>query len=121
MIKKVLIACHGEVAIRLLSEFAGAAVKTVAVYTEQDSNSEHARLADEAICIGKTLKSYYSDWHRIISAAEISDVDSIHPGGGPLSTHERFAEVCTEIGIHLIGSNAEPDGPASGSQPFPPA
>src|SRR6266446_1339892 len=80
MIRKVLIADHGEVAIRLLSEFAGAGVKTVAVYTVQDCNSEHVRLADEAICIGKTLKSYHSDWHRIISAAEISEVDAIHPG-----------------------------------------
>src|SRR6185503_15103797 len=93
MIRKVLIACRGEVAVRLLSEFA---VQTVAVYTVQHCNSEHARLADEAICIGETLRSYHSDWPRIISAAEISDVDAIHPGDGPLCNHERFAEVCTE-------------------------
>jgi acetyl-CoA carboxylase biotin carboxylase subunit len=112
MIRKVLIADHGGVAVRLLSEFAEAGVKTVAVYAEQDCNSEHVRLADEAICIGKTLKSYYSDWHLIIFAAEISEVDAIHPGDGPLSAHERFAEVCTESGIHLIGRNADQGGSA---------
>jgi len=110
MIRKVLIADHGDVAVRLLSEFKSAGVKTVTVYTVQDCNSEHAQLADEIICIGDTPKSYYSDWHRIISAAEISEVDAIHPGDGPLATHERFAEVCTEIGIQLIGRNAEEGG-----------
>ena len=107
MIKKVLIACRGEVAVRLLWEFAKSDMRTVAIYTEQDCNSEHVRIADEAICIGKTLKSYDSDWHRVISAAEISEVLAIHAGDGPLSTHERFAEVRTEIGIRLIGGNAE--------------
>ena len=105
MIKKVLIADHGHVAIRLLSEFKRAGVKTVAVYTMQDANSEHVILADEVICIGDTPKSYFSDWQRIISAAEISEADAIHPGDGPLSTHERFAEVCREIGIQLLGRN----------------
>ena len=85
-------------------------MRTVAVYTQQDCNSEHIQLADESICIGKTLKSYYSDWNRIISAAEISEVDAIHPGDGPLSTHERFAEVCAEIGIQFLGRNAEQGG-----------
>jgi len=107
MIKKVLIACHGPSAVRLLSEFARSNVRTVAVYTEQDHSAEHVQLADEIICIGKTLTSYTSDWHRIISAAEISEVDAIHPGDGHLSTHERFAEVCAEIGVQFLGSNAE--------------
>ena len=106
MIRKVLIADHGDVAIRLLLEFKRAGVKTATVYTMQDCNSKHVKLADEAICIGKTPKSYYSDWHRIISAAEISEVDAIHPGDGPLSTHERFAEVCAKWGIQLLGRNA---------------
>ena len=110
MIKKVLIACHGPSAVRLLSEFARSNVRTVAVYTQEDHSAEHVQLADEIICIGKTLKSYTSDWHRIISAAEISEVDAIHPGGGPLSTDERFAEVCTEIGVQLIGRDAEQGG-----------
>ena len=101
MIKKVLIACHGAGAVRLLSEFARSNVPTVAIYIEQDCNSEHVRLADEAICVGKTLRSY-DDWHRIISAAEICEVDAIHAGDSPLSGHDRFAEVCAESGIHLI-------------------
>jgi acetyl-CoA carboxylase biotin carboxylase subunit len=110
MIKKVLIADHGDSAVRLLLEFKRAGVKTVAVYTVQDVNSEHVRLADEVICIGDTPKSYSSDWHRIISAAEISEVDAVHPGDGPLSTHERFAEVCSEIGVQFLGRNAEQGG-----------
>jgi acetyl-CoA carboxylase biotin carboxylase subunit len=113
MIKKVLIADHGDVAIRLLSKFAREGVRTVAVYTQEDCNSEHVQLADEVICIGRTLKSYHSDWERIISAAEVSDVNAIHPGDGPLSTHERFAEVCTECGIHLI-RDSEPGNSANG-------
>jgi acetyl-CoA carboxylase biotin carboxylase subunit len=109
MIRKVLIACRGAVAVRLLSEFAKSNVRIVAVYTEEDCHSEHVQLADEAICIGRTVKSYASDWERIISAAEISEADAIHPGDGPLSAHERFAEVCTECGIHLI-KDAEQGG-----------
>jgi acetyl-CoA carboxylase biotin carboxylase subunit len=110
MIRKVLIADHGDVAVRLLSEFKRAGVKTVTVYTVQDCNSEHVQVADEIICIGETPKSYYSDWQRIISAAEISEVDAIHPGDGPLSTHERFAEVCAEIGVQLLSRKAEQGG-----------
>jgi acetyl-CoA carboxylase biotin carboxylase subunit len=106
MIRKVLFADHGHVGIRLLFEFKRVGVKTVTVYTMQDCSSEHVQLADEVICIGKTTKSYYSDWHRIISAAEISEADAIHLGDGPLSTHERFAEVCAESGIQLLGRNA---------------
>jgi acetyl-CoA carboxylase, biotin carboxylase subunit len=111
MIRKVLIACGGEAATRLLSQFAKADIRTVAVYTQEDCNSEHIQLADENFCIGRTLKSYTSDWHRIISAAEVSDADAIHAGDGPLSTHERFAEVCTECGIQLItGSDSDKGG-----------
>ncbi len=109
MIRKVLIACRGETATRLLSQFARSDIRTVAVYTEEDCNSEHVQLADETICIGKTLKSYASDWHRIISAAEICEVDAIHAGDGPLSAHERFAEVCTECGIQFL-TDAEQGG-----------
>ncbi len=109
MIRKVLIACRGETASRLLSEFATSDVLTVAVYTQEDFSSEHVKLADEAICIGKTIKSYASDWHRIISAAEISEVDAIHVGDGPLSAEERFAEVCAECDIEFL-SDAEQGG-----------
>jgi acetyl/propionyl-CoA carboxylase alpha subunit len=106
MIRKVLIAEHGDVAVRLLSEFKRAGVKTVAVYTVQDVNSEHVQVADEICCIGDTPKSY-DDWKHIISAAEIYEVDAIHPGNGPLSIHERFAEACTKIGVQLLAKNAE--------------
>jgi acetyl-CoA carboxylase, biotin carboxylase subunit len=101
MIKKVLIACRGETAIRLVSQFAKANVRTVAVYTLDDSNSAHIQLADENICIGETLKGY-ARLDRVISAAEVSDADAIHAGDGPLSADERFAEVCVECGIKLI-------------------
>lgn len=107
MIKKVLIACRGETAIRLLSLFAKANVRTVAVYTLDDSNSAHIQLADENICIGGTLESYTKDWHRIISAVEVSDADAIHAGAGPLSADERFAEACVECGIKLITDSDE--------------
>jgi acetyl-CoA carboxylase biotin carboxylase subunit len=110
MIKKVLIADHGDVAVRLLWEFKRAGVKTVTVYTEEDYHSAHVDLGDEAVCIGKTLKCYTTRWDRIISAAEISGANAIHPGDGPLSTDERFIEVCGEIGVQFLGRNAEQDG-----------
>lgn len=103
MIKKVLIADHGAVAIRLLWEFKRAGVKTVAVYTAQDWNSQHVQLADESICIGDTLECYHRRWDRIISAAEIIEADAIHPGDGPLSIHKHFAEVCSNIGVKFLG------------------
>lgn len=107
MIRKVLIAWHGEAAVRPLAEFARSNVQTVTVYTQEDCNSEHVRRAGEAICIGKTLESYSIDWERIISAAEIVGADAIHPGEGPLSNHERFAEVCAECGIFLFRDAGE--------------
>ena len=107
MIKKVLIAYGGEAATQLVLEFTRSNVRTVAVYTQQDSNSEHIRLAHESFCIGRTLKSYHTDWHRLISAAELTEVDAIHAGDSPLATDERFAEVCTEIGVQLIGRKSE--------------
>ncbi len=110
MIRKVLIADHGEVAVGLLSEFKRAGVRTVAVYTVEDCNAEHVQVADEICCIGGTPKSYDTDWKHIISAAEIYEVDAIHPGNGPLSIHERFAGACTKIGVQLLGKNAEQSG-----------
>jgi acetyl-CoA carboxylase biotin carboxylase subunit len=110
MIRKVLIACHGEVAARLVGHFQKSGVRTVVTYTEQDCLSEHVRLADEAICIAETLQSYDTDWQRIISAAEVSEVQAIHVGNGPLSYHERFAETCAQIGVQLLGRNAEQGG-----------
>jgi acetyl-CoA carboxylase, biotin carboxylase subunit len=105
MIRKVLIADHGYVALRLLFEFRRVGMKIVAVYTQQDCDFEYLQMADEIVCIGKTPKSY-GDWQRIISAAEIYEVDAIHPADGPLTSHERFAEVCAEIGVQLLGRSA---------------
>jgi acetyl/propionyl-CoA carboxylase alpha subunit len=116
MIRKVLIACGGEVAIRLIKEFARSKVRTVAVYTQEDGDSKHLQFADEGICIGESLGSYASDWRRVITAAKITDADSIHPGEGPLSTHAGFAEACTESGLHLIGRDAE-SGTTGNSRP----
>jgi acetyl/propionyl-CoA carboxylase alpha subunit len=110
MIQKVLIADHGDTAVRLLWEFKRAGVKTVTVYTEEDCHSAHVALGDDAICIGKAFKCYTTRWDRIISAAEISGANAIHPGGGPLSTNERFIEVCNEIGVQFLGPNAEQSG-----------
>jgi len=95
MIKKLPIACRGETAIRLLWQFADVNIQTVAVYTEEDFNSVHIQLADETICIGKRLKDC-ARLDCVISAAEVSDVDAIHAGDGPLSADERFVEVCVD-------------------------
>ncbi len=110
MIQKVLIADHGDAAVRLVWEFKRAGVKTVTVYTEEDYRSPHVELGDEAICIGKTLKCYHARWDRIISAAQICGANAIHPGGGPLSTDERFIEVCGEIGVRFLGRKAAQGG-----------
>jgi acetyl/propionyl-CoA carboxylase alpha subunit len=110
MIRKVLIADHGEVAVGLISEFKRAGVRTVAVYTVQDCNSEHVQAADEIICIGDTPKDYIDCWQHIISAAEISEVDAIQLGGGALSGHQGFADACAKIGVQLLGRNAERGG-----------
>jgi pyruvate carboxylase len=107
MIRKVLIADYGEVAVELLTKFKRAGVRTVAVYTVEDCNAEHVQVADEICCIGDTLNSYGTDWKHIVSVAEIYEVDAIHPGNGPLCIHERFAEVCSKIGVQLLGKCAE--------------
>lgn len=112
MIHKVLIADHGVAAVRLIWEFKRAGVRTVTVYTAEDYRSPHALLGDEAICIGKTLKCYHTRWDRIITVAEICEVDAIHPGDGPLSSDERFIEVCGEIGVLFLGRNAGQGGVA---------
>lgn len=94
----------------MIWEFKRVGVKTVTVFTEEDHRSPHVELADDAICIGKTLKCYYTRWDRIISVAEICEVNAIHPGDGPLSIDERFREACAEIGVQFLGRNAEPGG-----------
>ena len=101
---KVLIANRGEIAVRVISACKELDIKTVAVYSEADRYSSHVRFADQAICIGpaKSARSYL-DMPSIISAAEITNVDAIHPGYGFLSENAGFAEVCESSGIKFIG------------------
>ncbi len=102
--KKILIANRGEIAVRVICACKELGIQTVAVYSEPDRYSAHVRFADQAICIGpaKSARSYL-DIPSIISAAEITDVDAIHPGYGFLSENAAFAEVCEASGIKFIG------------------
>src|SRR5580704_4857054 len=102
--KKILIANRGEIAVRVISACKELGIQTVAVYSEPDRYSSHVRFADQAICIGpaKSARSYL-DIASIISAAEITDVDAIHPGYGFLSENASFAEVCEASHITFIG------------------
>jgi acetyl-CoA carboxylase biotin carboxylase subunit len=102
--KKILIANRGEIAVRVISACKELGIRTVAVYSEADRYSSHVRFADQAICIGpaKSARSYL-DVPSIISAAEITNVDAIHPGYGFLSENAGFAEVCETSGIKFIG------------------
>jgi acetyl-CoA carboxylase, biotin carboxylase subunit len=106
--KKILIANRGEIAIRIIGACKELGIGTVAVYSEADRNSSHVRFADQAICIGpaKSARSYL-DVPSIISAAEITNVDAIHPGYGFLSENADFAEVCEASGIVFIGPKPE--------------
>src|SRR5580693_7831764 len=108
MFEKVLVANRGEIAVRIIRACKELNVRTVAVYSEADANSMHVQLADEAICIGKPPASEsYLRIDRIISAAEVTDVDAIHPGYGFLSENAHFAEVCRACNIKFIGPSPE--------------
>src|ERR1700686_2512178 len=102
--KKVLIANRGEIALRIICACKELGIGTVAVYSEADRDGLHVRFADRAICIGpaKSAKSYL-DIPSVISAAEITNVDAIHPGYGFLSENAGFAEVCETSGLRFIG------------------
>ena len=107
MFEKILVANRGEIAIRILRACKEMNVRTVAVYSEVDANSMHVQMADEAICIGKGPSSEsYLRIDRIISAAEIADVDAIHPGYGFLSENAHFADVCESCNIRFIGPSS---------------
>lgn len=104
MIQKVLIANRGEIALRIVRACRELGVATLAVYSEADEQSLHVQLADEAICIGPAASSEsYLKADRLISAAEIADVDAIHPGFGFLSENAEFAEQCESCNIKFIG------------------
>ena len=104
MFKKILIANRGEIALRVIRACKEMGIRTLAVYSEADVDSLHVQLADEAICIGPAASAAsYLKIDRIISAAEVGDVDAIHPGYGFLSENAHFAEVCESCNIKFIG------------------
>ena len=108
MIRKVLIANRGEIALRVISACREMGIRTVAVYSEADRHSLHVRFADEAICIGPPRPGdSYLNVPAVISAAEIANVDAIHPGYGLLSENANFAEVCRASNIKFIGPPPE--------------
>src|SRR5213596_1993526 len=107
MFEKILVANRGEIAVRIIRACKELNIRTVAVYSEADVNSMHVQLADEAICIGKpAANESYLRIDRIISAAEIADVDAIHPGYGFLAENAHFADVCESCNIRFIGPNS---------------
>jgi len=108
MFRKVLVANRGEIALRVLNACRELGIRTVAVYSEADRNSLHVKFADEAICIGPPrLAESYLNVPAVISAAEIANVDAIHPGYGLMSENAAFAEVCRASNIKFIGPPPE--------------
>ena len=104
MFNKVLIANRGEIALRVIRACKELGIKTLAVYSEADVDSLHVQLADQAVCIGPAPSAQsYLKIDRIISAAEIGNVDAIHPGYGFLAENAHFAEVCASCNIKFIG------------------
>ena len=108
MIKKILIANRGEIALRIIRACQELDIKTVAVHSTIDENAMHVRLADESVCIGPPLASKsYLNISSILSAAEVSGADAIHPGYGFLSENAKFAEIVNEHGLIFIGPKAQ--------------
>src|SRR6266487_568323 len=107
MFEKLLVANRGEIAVRIIRACKELNIRTVAVYSDADASSMHVQLADEAICIGKGHSGEsYLRIDRLISAAEIADVDAIHPGYGFLSENAHFADVCDSCNIRFIGPSS---------------
>ena len=108
MLKKILIANRGEIAVRILRTCQEIGLKTVAIHSLADKDALHCKLANESICIGphSSLKSYLSI-PNIMSAVEITGADAIHPGYGYLSENDTFASVCKEYGLTFIGPTPE--------------
>jgi len=108
MFKKILIANRGEIALRIIRTCKEMGIKTVAVYSTVDEESLHVKFADEAVCIGPAASSEsYLKMSNIISAAEITNADAIHPGYGFLSENAKFSKICEEHDIKFIGASAE--------------
>ena len=108
MIRKILIANRGEIAVRIIRACREMGIETVAVYSEADKEALHTQLADEAVCIGPAAsKDSYLNMESIISATLVSGADAIHPGFGFLSENEKFAELCEKCRITFIGPPSE--------------
>jgi len=108
MIKKILIANRGEIALRIIRTAKEMGIKTVAVYSTADIDSLHVRFADEAVCIGPAASSEsYLNTHNILAAAEITSADAIHPGYGFLAESSAFSKLCEEHGVKFIGASPE--------------
>ncbi|MBK5253878.1 MAG: acetyl-CoA carboxylase biotin carboxylase subunit [Peptostreptococcaceae bacterium] len=108
MIKKILIANRGEIAVRIIRACRELGIETVAVYSETDAEALHTQLADSAICIGPaSATESYLNMERIISATIISGADAIHPGFGFLSENSKFAKLCYDCNITFIGPSYE--------------
>ena len=108
MIKKILIANRGEIAVRIIRACREMGIETVAVYSEADRDALHTKLADEAVCIGPAASSEsYLSMDRIISATIVTGADAIHPGFGFLSENSRFAELCEQCSITFIGPGSD--------------
>lgn len=108
MFKKILIANRGEIALRIIRTCKEMGIKTVAVYSKADAESLHVKFADEAVCIGPAPSNLsYLCIPNIISAAEITNADAIHPGYGFLSENAKFSKICEEYGIKFIGASAD--------------
>lgn len=108
MLKKILIANRGEIAVRIIRACREMGIESVAVYSEADKDALHAKLADEAVCIGPAAPAdSYLSMDRIISAAVVTGADSIHPGFGFLSENSKFAKLCEKCSITFIGPGSE--------------
>lgn len=108
MIHKVVIANRGEIALRIIRACKELGIKTVAVHSDVDSEALHVKLADQSVCIGPAASAdSYLNMKAIISAAEVTDADAIHPGYGFLAENAEFAEICQNCGLTFIGPTAE--------------
>ncbi len=108
MFKKILIANRGEIALRIIRACQELGIKTVAVYSEADVDSLHVRFADEVVCIGPPQSSEsYLNMVRLISSAEVTGADAIHPGYGFLAENAEFAEISESCNISFIGASAD--------------
>ena len=108
MIHKVVIANRGEIALRIIRACKELGIKTVAVHSDVDSEALHVKLADQSVCIGPAISAdSYLNMKSIISAAEVTDADAVHPGYGFLSENAEFAEICQNCGLTFIGPTAD--------------